>query len=156
VEEFVELARKMIDREETYARDLEDLANKVSHPVLKALITGVASDSRKHSNFYAAVLALLTEQAPLMSQEKLDLIQEAIRKHIRLEEEMIKLTEEWLSKVDDSRLKLILAAIRDDEIKHHSLLVSIEKHIARAETLTEQDLWDMIWKDSLWHGAPGG
>ncbi len=152
----LELAKLMAKKERSYAKELSDLADEINHPVLKALIAGIASDSEKHSRFYEAVIALLSSKYPLLSQEKLDLIRDAVRRHIEVEAEMIKLTKEWAEKTDDSRLKLILMAIHDDEVKHHSLLVSIERHIARAETLTEQDLWDMIWKDSLWHGAPGG
>ena len=31
-----------------------------------------------------------------------------------------------------------------------------EKMIVEKESLTEQDLWDWVWKDSLFHGSPGG
>jgi len=149
-------AKAMADKEKKYAKELQDLADQVSHPVLKALIAGIASDSEKHSMFYEAITVLLSSRHPLMSQENLDLIRDAVRRHIEVEAEMVKLTKKWAEETDDPRLKLILMAIHDDEVKHHSLLVSIERHIARAVTLTEQDLWDMIWKDSLWHGAPGG
>lgn len=47
-------------------------------------------------------------------------------------------------------------AIYDDEQKHHKLLLDIKDKIAKRETLTEDVLWDLIWKDSPWHGAPGG
>lgn len=156
MDDLLELARSMAEKEKEYAGKLRRLSDEIGHPVLKALITGIASDSEKHGMFYEAVVKLLSEEYPLMSQEKLDLIHEAIKKHIDVEAEMIKLTGELAKEVKDPRLKLILMAIHDDEVKHHNLLVSIEKHIAEALTLTEQDLWDMVWKDSLWHGAPGG
>jgi len=24
------------------------------------------------------------------------------------------------------------------------------------ETYTEEEIWDAVWRDSPWHGAPGG
>lgn len=46
--------------------------------------------------------------------------------------------------------------IHDDEVRHHKLLLSLQKKIAEAETLTEADVWEMVWKDVAYHGAPGG
>lgn len=146
----------MIKEELSYANDLRDLANQLKHPILKVLFLGVALDSEKHSKLYEAILSILIKEYPLISQEKLDLIKERIKKHIEIEERMIELTKKLTEKTKDLRLKLILSAIHDNEVKHHSLLQNIEKNIAEAETLTKEALWDMIWKDSLWHGASGG
>ena len=146
----------MAEKEKIYANELRALADEINHPVLKALISGIASDSEKHSKYYEAIATLLGSKHLLMAQEKLDLIRNSVRRHIEVEAEMLRLTKEWAEKVDDPRLKLILMTIHDDEVRHHSLLVGIERHIARAETLTEQDLWVMIWNDSVWHGASGG
>jgi hypothetical protein len=53
-------------------------------------------------------------------------------------------------------VKLLISAIADDESRHHKLLLDIKEKIAKPETLTEDILWEMIWKDSPWHGTPGG
>jgi hypothetical protein len=52
-------------------------------------------------------------------------------------------------------VKLILGAIYSDEVEHHKVLVSVKERLAKAEVLTEQDFWDMVWRDSPWHGTPG-
>ena len=43
-----------------------------------------------------------------------------------------------------------------DEIAHHKLLVDLHKSLISPQTLTEEDLWGMLWEDSPWHGSPGG
>jgi len=50
----------------------------------------------------------------------------------------------------------VLEAIYSDELEHHKLLVSIKRNIAEKEKFGEEELWDMVWKESPWHGAPGG
>ena len=76
--------------------------------------------------------------------------------NIEMEAEMVEFTRKLALEADDPRLKLIFSAIHADELKHHKLLLDIEKQIAERETFTEEELWDAIWKDSPWHGSPGG
>jgi hypothetical protein len=52
--------------------------------------------------------------------------------------------------------KLIMEAILNDELIHHKLLLNIYEIIAKAEALTEEKMWDILWRDSPFHGTPGG
>ena len=76
--------------------------------------------------------------------------------HMKLEEEAVKAYEEQLKIVDDKRIQLVLKYLVADEKRHHTLLKRIHEWIIQPQTLTEDDLWDMFWKDSLFHGSPGG
>jgi rubrerythrin len=76
--------------------------------------------------------------------------------HIKLENEAIETYKELLSSLEDEKERLIIKYILNDEIRHHSLLKRIHKMIVEKETITEQDLWDLTWKDSISHGSPGG
>ncbi|MCE4606340.1 MAG: ferritin-like domain-containing protein [Desulfurococcales archaeon] len=147
---------EMVDEEKRYAEELEKLSESFRHPVLQGLIKGISMDSRKHSILYAAIADLLRETQPGLSEEELEIIEESIEKHIEMEAEMVRLTSQWSEEVDDPRLKLLLKAIHEDEIKHHKILLDIKDKLARRETITEADIWDAIWKDSPWHGSPGG
>ncbi len=147
---------EMIHKEVEYAKELDELSNMIDHPVLQALFKAIAFDSRKHSVLYTSVLRLLHEEIKALTEEELKIISEKVRKHIELEKEMIERTLELMKQTDDPKLKLILASIHEDEVKHHKLLTDIEKNIASKYGVTEEELWDMIWKDSPWHGTPGG
>ncbi|WP_048078569.1 ferritin-like domain-containing protein [Desulfurococcus mucosus] len=142
--------------EEDYARRLSNLGESLKHPVLRALFKSIARDSEKHAMIYRALADLLTSPQPFITEDELERVKAEVSHHIETEKEMLRTVEEMLKTVEDPRVKLLLAAIRDDEAEHHALLVSIREKIASAETLTEQKLWDMIWKDSPWHGTPGG
>ncbi len=147
--EFAEL-------EEKYAEELRELAKSLKHPVLKAVFEGVSKDSEKHCALYKAIAALVSEVQPFISEEDLERITATIEKHIKLELLMLERAKGILLNVEDPRIKLLAASIADDESKHHKMLLSIKKWIAEAETFTESMLWDLVWKESPWHGAPGG
>ncbi len=154
--ELLELAKKMAQEEEKYALELENIAHPINHPVLRALIEGIARDSYKHSLLYEAITKTLEGTSPFLSDQELELLKAGIKKHIETEAEMIRLTKEVAQKTNDPRLKLLLMAIHEDEVKHHALLMDINNNLEEKEKLTEEDIWDMIWRDSPWHGTPGG
>ena len=153
---LLETVRQMVEKEKEYAEELRRLSEKFRHPVLQALIMGIVMDSLKHSIFYEAAEKLLREAQPMLTEEELDVILAGIKKHIETEAQMIKYTRRAAEETSDPRLKLILYAIHEDEVKHHKLLLDIQEKLAKRETFTEQDLWDAVWRDSPWHGSPGG
>lgn len=142
--------------EERHSSELKRLASSIKHPVLKALFTAISMDSLKHSIMYRALRELLSTPQPFISEEDLKAISSTIRKHIETEALMLEEARRLLAVSNDPRVKLVMAAIADDEVKHHEVLKSIEKRIAELETLTEELYWNMVWKDSPWHGTPGG
>ena len=81
---------------------------------------------------------------------------EHIQEHIKVEEKAISSYKEQLNTIEDTRMKLILRYLVQDEQKHHALLTRIDKWIIQPQTLTEDDLWDMLWKQAPFHGTPGG
>ncbi|MDH5806809.1 MAG: hypothetical protein QXW62_05450 [Candidatus Methanomethylicaceae archaeon] len=151
-EDFLECA----NTEERYSKELRELANSIKHSIIRALIEIVSMDSEKHSMLYKSIMKLITDVPPFISEDDLKRISSEIDRHIKLERQMIDKTKELIDKTEDIRIKLLLSAIIDDEFKHHKLLMSIRKRIIEPETLTESVLWDMVWKDSPWHGTPGG
>lgn len=153
---LLEVSKKMVEEEKKYAEELEEVANKIKHPVLETLLKSIASDSRKHSIMYEAVVRLLTETQPALSEKELETISKAVKKHIETEAKMIELTRKLLGETKDPKIKLIIAAIHEDEVKHHKILLDIEKNIAEKEIISEEEIWDSLWKDSPWHGGSGG
>ncbi len=153
---LLEIAERMVEEEKKYAAELEEVSKKIKHPVLEVLLKSIALDSKKHSSMYEAIVKLLRETQPALSENELKVIAEAVKKHIETESRMIELTRKLLEDVKDSKIKLIVAAIHEDEVKHHKILVDIKKNIAEKEIVSEQELWDALWKDSPWHGGSGG
>ena len=105
IKDILETARNMVDEEKRYALELKELANKFRHPVLQALILVISLDSEEHSLFYNSIVKLWSERTPVLTEEELRIIREGIRKHIEMENRMIRSTKELAEKAVDPRLK---------------------------------------------------
>lgn len=154
--ELTHKIKDYIELELKYSQELQQMAAKLKHPVLRTIFESISKDSEKHSLMYQSMLKLLTEIQPLISEEEYLELSKAVDKHIEVEVMMLKEVEALLSRVEDPRIKLIAAAIKEDEERHHKLLVSIRKNMAMKETLSELDFWNSVWKDSPYHGTPAG
>jgi len=143
--------------EKEYAQKLRDSAKEVKNPVVKAVMEAVSQDSFKHSMLYEVITELLSKEHPFISEEVSEQIRKEIDEHIKTESEMIKVVRETLEKgVSNKAVKFLLEAILRDEVFHHALLTKVNEMIVKRETFTESDMWDLIWKESVWHGTPGG
>ena len=154
--ERVDFYQKQIELENKIVEKATDSVKNVKNILIRELIQGIAMDSKKHSSMLNALIAMHTKSTPLIEEDLTDELEKNLQEHIALEQQAID-TYQQLSKRDFGESeKMIIKAILNDELRHHSLLKRIHKMIVEKETLTEQDLWDWVWKDSLFHGSPGG
>jgi len=79
-----------------------------------------------------------------------------VEKHIQIEAELIKKLEKELPTIENKKVAFLLNSILMDERRHHALLKEVLEIIVRAETITEEDWWKMLWEEVPFHGAPGG
>ncbi|MEM1509622.1 MAG: ferritin family protein [Thermofilaceae archaeon] len=149
---------RLSEAESNYAEELRKLASSIRYTAaLSAIFTALSKDSEKHAELYESLLKIMGETAqPRLFEEDLKLVSDAIDRHIETEKKMIEESRKLLDKIEDSRIRLLLAAIYEDEVKHHKLLVDVKDKIAKIQTFTEEEFWDAVWRDSPWHGTPGG
>jgi len=155
-DEVLAVVSEWMEEELRYSERLRDLASRIRHPVLKAIFLAIAKDSEKHHHLLAAIKEYLEGNRPFITEDDLRLIKETIRAHVEEEKQSIRELSRLREKVDDPALLLLIDAMLDDERKHHKLLFAIEEAIAEAETVSDQDLWDTVWRHSPYHGTPGG
>jgi rubrerythrin len=129
---------------------------EMENPAVKGVLKGISLDSAKHAEMYASAINLLTSVPPALTQEHLDKQRELVEKHIRMEAELIEKIGEALPSIENDKVKLLLNAILLDEKRHHQLLKEVLEILVRGETITEEDWWDILWKNVPFHGAPGG
>lgn len=139
-----------------YVNDLRSMISSINHPILQTLMYGISYDSEKHATFYESLINLLQGKGIALSEGEFKTLSTVIDNHIKTEEMMIEYTKELLKTVEDDRFRLVLSAIHNDEVIHHKLLLSIKKAIAEHATLTEEAIWNLVWKDSPYHGTPAG
>ena len=64
-------------------------------------------------------------------------------------DELIKKIEQVIPEVENEKVKLLLNAVLSDERRHHDLLTAILEIVVKEETITEEDWWDILWKNAV-------
>jgi len=154
--DLVKFVKEQIKVENEIVDSLNNALVEVKNPPVRGVLKGISLDSVKHAEMYAAAVQLLTSVSQALSQEHLDKQRALVEKHIRMEAELIQKINKILPTVDDEKVKLLLNAILADEKRHHELLKMVLEILVRGETITEEDWWDLLWKNVPFHGAPGG
>jgi rubrerythrin len=94
--------------------------------------------------------------APALTESEFDELKKVVKWHIENEAKVIKRLEDAVKKTRDKRIKFLLQAIVGDEKRHHQLLNAIMNIVVKGETITDDEWWQMLWKNVPFHGAPGG
>ena len=154
--DLLEFMKRQIMVENEIVSSLNKGVADIKNPPVKAVLKGISLDSVKHAELYAAAIRLLTDVSTALSQENLDAQRALVEKHIEMEAELIKKLERMMPTIENSKVKFLLNSIFMDEKRHHAMLKTVLEIIVRAETITEDEWWDILWEGSPFHGAPGG
>lgn len=155
-EETLDFIDKQIEMEYNIIKIVEENVSQLGNVFIKELLLGVSMDSKKHATLLKALRKAVEGPTPFISEKERDKIARGIAKHIEIEAKAIETYQELADKNDSEQVKTIALMIREDEVRHHALLKELHKAVVEPETLTENDIWDILWKDSPWHGSPGG
>lgn len=141
--------------EEEIVKSVNKALETIKNPVVKAVLKGISYDSSKHAEIYRSAAQIIAV-APALTEEEFKHLEEVVRWHIENEEKLIERLREAIDKTANDRVKFLLESILADEKRHHDLLNLVMNIIVKGETITDQDWWDIIWKNVPFHGAPGG
>jgi len=155
-EELIEFMKAQIQIENQIVDSMNNALIGVKNPPVRGVLKGISLDSVKHAEMYASAVELLTGVSQALSQETLDKQKAVVEKHIQMEAELIQKINQALPSVENDKVRLLLNAILEDEKRHHQLLKMVLEILVRGETITEDDWWDILWKNVPFHGAPGG
>lgn len=155
-DELVAFLKKQIKIENKIVESLNSSLTEIGNPTVKGVLKGISLDSVKHAEMYASAVKLLTSVSQALTQENLDKQKELVKEHIRIEAELIERISEVIPNIENKKVRLLLNAILGDEKRHHKLLKKVLEILVRGETITDEDWWDVLWKNVPFHGAPGG
>lgn len=147
---------RQIDLENKIIEIVEENVAKLGNAFVKDLLLGISTDSKKHAALLKSLRNAVEGPTPFISEQERDKIAKGIESHIKMEEQAVETYKELAEKSDNEQVKTIAMMIREDEIRHHALLKELHKTIIEPETLTEDMIWDVLWKDTPWKGSPGG
>ena len=152
--ELVDFFHEQEKLEENIVKSARKALETIKNPVVKTVLRGISHDSSKHAEIYRSAAQIITV-APALTEEELKHLEEVVRWHIESEKKLVKRLREAINKTANNRVKFLLESILTDEKRHHDLLNTVMNIIVKGETITDQDWWDMIWKNVPFHGAPG-
>lgn len=155
-DEITKFFEKQVVLEDEIVKSISKALVNIRNPAVKGVLRGISLDSVKHGEMYKAATELLTTVPPALSQQEFDELLKFVKKHIDEEEKAILSMEEVMNQIEDEKVKLLLDAIFSDEQRHHELLNSVMEILVKRETISEEDWWDILWKNVPFHGAPGG
>lgn len=155
-DELVGFLKKQVNIENEIVNSVNGALGEIGNPAVKGVLEGISLDSLKHAKMYSAAISLLTSVLPALTQENLDKQRELVEKHLHMETKLIEKISKVLPSIENKNVKLLLNAISLDEKRHHQLLKEVLEILVRGETITEEDWWEVLWKNVPFHGAPGG
>jgi len=155
-DELVDFLKEQIKIENQIVDSLNSSLDEIGNFAVRGVLKGISLDSMKHAEMYSSAIGLSTSVQQALTQENLDKQRKLVEKHMRLEAELIGKISKKLPSIEDKKVKLLLNAILMDEKSHHELLKKVLEILVQGETITEEDWWDILWKNVPFHGAPGG
>jgi rubrerythrin len=148
-----EKMNKMADMEEEYAIKLDKDFRGWGNPAVDALITAIAFDSKKHAVLYRTAAYLEEGKSLAVIDIKSEDLEKRLLAHIETEEKMLKKVKEMITKTENEGAKKILTEIYADEVTHHPFMKSLLEMVKK-ETVTEEDVFNMLFRDLPTGGAP--
>ena len=155
-DELVNLFKKQIKVEQTIVESVKEGLTEIENPAVKGVLKGISLDSMKHAEMYASAINLLTSVPPALTEGNLNKQRELVKKHVRLEAEIIETLKKAIPSIQNKKVKLLLNAILSDEKRHHALLQKVLEILVKGETITDDEWWDVMWENVPFHGTPGG
>lgn len=155
MEDLLEKLRKQEKFERFNAEVISQTVAKMKNIVVKLLLHGIALDSLKHSDILNALIGLFSGSAAISDDEK-ERLEENLQKHIEFEEKMLEEYEKIIGKIENKEARFLIEYILSDERRHHKTIKEIMEQVVSKETITEEDWWEMLYKDATSHGAPSG
>ena len=146
--------KEMAEMEEQYAIKLDKDFRGWGNPAVDALIEAVAFDSKKHAILYRTAAYLVEGKSLALIDIQYEDLAASLRKHIETEEKMLKKVKELISKVKNKGAKNLLIEIYSDEVSHHPFMKNLLELALKGETITEEDVFNMVFRDLPTGGAP--
>jgi ribonucleotide reductase beta subunit family protein with ferritin-like domain len=153
--EITEFFQEQIKLEHHIVESIMNSLKTVRNPIVQEVLRAIAFDSQKHAGIYHAAISITTV-TPALTNEEYSELKKVAEKHVADEEEAITALDKILPKIEDKKVKFLLESIVADERKHHELLSKIMDLVVKKEAITEEDWWEILWKNVPFHGAPGG
>ena len=149
-----EKLKKMAEMEEKYAIKLDKDFRGWGNPAVDALIETIALDSKKHAILYRTAAYLIEGKNLSIIDIQYDDMEKSLKKHIETEKLMIQNVSKYAEEVENIGAKNMLREIYVDEVRHHPFMKNLLELVLKGQTITEEDVFNLVFRDLPTHGAP--
>ena len=154
MEEKIKKMASMASLEEEHAVKLEGESLGLGDLAIHGLVASIAYDSKKHAGLYRTISALLERGNLAVPESQAVGFASSLENHIKVETKMLADVKALLKGEEDERVRFLLSEILSDEERHNRFLRNLMDVIIKRDTISDEDIWNMIWKDVESHGAP--
>ena len=144
----------MAEMEERYAIKLDKDFRGWGNQAVDSLIEAIAYDSKKHAVLYRTAAYLVEGKNLSIIDIKYEDLDKSLRKHIETEAKMLKRVKELMGKVENEGAKRLLAEVYSDEVSHHPFMMQLLELVLKGDAITEEDVFNMLFRDLPTGGAP--
>jgi rubrerythrin len=138
--------------EEKYSIDIDREYRGYGNEVIRELFNSIAIDSKKHAGLYKAAAYLVEGKSLSITDVEYVELEKKLTQHIEKEKEMLDAVTTLMEEIEDERVLKILIKIYEDELVHHPFLESFLETILKREMITEEDIYNMLFRDLPTHG----
>ena len=150
----VEKMEEMAKMEEEYAMSLDKDVTGLGNIAVNGLVMSIAYDSKKHAGLYRTMATLLKGGPLAVTDIEAEQFEASLKKHIEVEEKMMKEINTLMEGEEDGRVRFLLSEIYADEERHHVFMKNLLEAVVKQDTISDDDIWNMLWRDVPTHGAP--
>jgi len=86
----------------------------------------------------------------MIKPSELAKIQSSLEHHVQEEVKNLEEVKKIANEEQNPKVKAILEAIIEDEMRHHKIFQTLKEVIIRGEIIEEQDIWEGLWIKGAW------
>jgi len=130
-EEFLKLIQEWIELEDRTIASADELIRKANNPFVKMRMEMIKHDSGKHKVMLQWIIDNLTKESVHLTPDEVAPMSALLYKHLEVESKSMTLASNALKKSGLPMVRYILAALLDDETKHHAQIIMLNDEIIR-------------------------
>jgi len=131
-EGFLKLIQEWIELEDRTIASADELIRKANNPFVKMRMEMIKYDSGKHKVMLQWIIDNLTKESVHLTPDEVVPLSALLYKHLEVESQSITLASNALKKSGLPMVRYILAALLDDETKHHAQIIMLNDEIKKA------------------------
>jgi len=146
----IKLLEEKANDEKRISKEISKLANSIRSDAVRSILQVIVLDTKRHEKFYKTASSLLDPSRKMIKPSELAKIQSSLEHRVQEEVKNLEEVKKIANEEQNPKVKAILEAIIEDEMRHHKIFQTLKEVIIRGEIIEEQDIWEGLWIKGAW------